>query len=619
MKKIIVTLLTLALTLSSLPLLSSCGDNGEDEGHDSGDVGGENDGGETGGENDGEIGGETGGETGDENDGGETEEEEEEVNTPDFKYNTTTGKFEISYDKGESWITIGSCGYADGENIGTPYPTENIEKLPGTIADASNKYIIANSDAGGWHGGIIDLAGMNYKFVRLERNISGNDLGYAFLTAKPTKDAAPKYATGYSYCVWDSSRSVTLEIPSDAKYLYVYYNSEGDVHLPSSVTFLDSYTDPLKSDKDEYIYPLHAIELLDGFVNGSNVYKASTLNVGAIVELGGTTFNTVTLRKNPNAASLTYAFMGDEFFDGFTPCYAAGYTNIVTSTDDTVTLRIPDNARYLYVYYKKGADLLLPAEIKLTKQSYGPTNPNSVRIATWNIGHFAMGEKANSQIKDEQVAMKSADFLDYINNAINADIMFLNEYSAKFTKNTYLAKNTIFKDYTAAAYEGPQLNYSCNAVYSRIEISEPQKHEFECNKTAPYISPYVEAKDYYFVTTDLVIGGKIVKLVSVHLAFDDYGSKNVLVNQLNELIEYCAQYEHVVMLGDWNVGSFSEFDVLVEAGYTLGNTDKNMPTYKSGSSLDNIVYKGVTVTDFSLGGTNLSDHYALYCTITVED
>ena len=538
---------------------------------------------------------------------------------PDFRYNTETQNFEISYDKGESWSEIGTSRFEGDVQTGTPYPVQNIEKLPGTIADASNKYIIANTNAGGYHGGMIDLAGMDYGFVRLERNENGNQLGYAFLKEAPVTNAEPKYATGYSYCVWDDSKTVTLAIPDDAKYLYIYYNSEGDVHLPSAVSFLETYSDPLKSETEtEYVYPLYNIEVLDGYVTGSNVYSASTSRLGAIIELGGTTFNTVTLKKNVAAESITYAFMGDELYDGFTPCYAAGYTNIVTTTDSTVTVRIPDNARYLYVFYKQGSKNFLPAEIKFTKQSYGPTNPNSVRIATWNIGHFAMGEKANSTIEDGRVAMKSADFLDYINNAVGADIMFLNEYSQKFTKNNYYAKNTIFTSYNTV-YEGPQINYSCNAVYSKVSISQPQKHEFECNKTAPYISPYVEAEDYYFVTTDLVINGKTVKLVSVHLAFDDYGSTNVVINQLNELIAYCAQYEHVVLMGDWNVGSFSEFDVFTEAGYTLANTDKKMPTYKSGSSLDNIIYKGVTVTDFTLAGTNLSDHYALYCTITVED
>ena len=546
--------------------------------------------------------------------------DDDDAQAPKFRYNTATNNFEISYDDGKTWVAIGEADSIEAQSPGISYPVASIEKLPGTIADKTNKYITAETNAGGYHGGLISLTGVNYSYVQLVRNANGNDLGYAFLKDSLVLNSEPKYATGYTHCVWDSSETVMLEIPSDAKYLYIYYNSEADIHLPASVTFFESYKNPLKSESvANYVYPLEKIEVLRGYVTSSNVFTKSTLRNGAIIEIEDTTFNTVTLKKNAEGGNITYAFMSDEFYDGFTPCYAAGYTNVVTVSDDSVTLQIPDNARYLYVYYKNGSNILLPSEIKFTKQTYAPANSNSVRIATWNIGHFAMGNKSNSTIEDTQVAMKSADFLDYINNAVDADIMFLNEYSQKFTKNNYLAKNTIFSSYNKIVYEGPQRKYSCNAVYSRIEISQPEIHEFECNKTAGYISPHVESTDYYFVTTDLVINGKTVKLISVHLAFDGEGSENVVINQLNELIAYCEQFEHVVMLGDWNVNTFSEFNVFTEAGYTLANTDKNMPTYMSGSSLDNIVYKGVKVTDFTLAGTNLSDHYALYCTITVED
>ena len=86
----------------------------------------------------------------------------------------------------------------------------------------------------------------------------------------------------------------------------------------------------------------------------------------------------------------------------------------------------------------------------------------------------------------------------------------------------------------------------------------------------------------------------------------------------NVFADIWKQYERVVLLGDWNINSFAEFGIFTDAGYTLANTDERMPTYNSGSSLDNIVYKGVNVTDFALAGTDLSDHYALYCTITVN-
>ncbi len=524
---------------------------------------------------------------------------------PKYRYNTYTKKIEISYDNGVTWKVMGAYSY----------PVEDIVKLSGTIADKDNKY----KKADGYYGSVIDLSEIDYPYVQLERNKNGNELGYTFLKSELTLNASPEYAEGYAYCVWNTAKKVTLEIPEDAKYLYVYHSSKGSMHTPASVTFLEAYIEPLKTETaDEYVYPIDEIEILDGYVTSSNVFTKAKNKLGAIINVEDSVFNTVTLKKNESGKDITYAFMSDEIYDGVTPCYAAGYTDAVSTSEDTVTLRIPDNARYLYVFYKNTTSNAYPSEIKFTKETYSEDSASSVRIATWNIGHFSDGKKSNSTLEDGQVAMQGDYFRDYINNAVNADVIFLNEYSKKFTKNSYLAKDIVFGEYSTV-YEGEQRNYSCNAVYSKIEISAPELHEFECNKTAPTISTKgPEPEDYYFVTTDLVIDGETVKLVSVHLAFDGEGSKNVVINQLKELIAYCDQYERVVLLGDWNINSFAEFGIFTDAGYTLANTDERMPTYNSGSSLDNIVYKGVNVTDFALAGTDLSDHYALYCTITVN-
>ena len=159
-----------------------------------------------------------------------------------------------------------------------------------------------------------------------------------------------------------------------------------------------------------------------------------------------------------------------------------------------------------------------------------------------------------------------------------------------------------------------------------------QLHEFECNKNAVIThTDSIKATDYYYLTAELEINGKTVVLVMTHLAFDDnyYETENDTVNrnQMLELIEVCEQYERVVLMGDWNAAKFSYFNEFVEAGYSLANDKADLPTYTSESTLkkgigrciDNIIYKGVTVSDFTLAGTDLSDHYAIYCTITVED
>lgn len=160
-----------------------------------------------------------------------------DAKAPMFRYNMTTGKIEITYDDGLNWQAVGNISDAD-KNSSFSYPINQIRKLEGTIADSNNKYIIAGAENGGWHGGLIDLSGMDYTQVRLVKNKNGNELGYTFVTEMFVVNAVPSFATGYSKCVWDHSDSVTLQIPSDAKYMYIYYNSEAAIHLPDSVTFI---------------------------------------------------------------------------------------------------------------------------------------------------------------------------------------------------------------------------------------------------------------------------------------------------------------------------------------------------------------------------------------------
>ena len=85
------------------------------------------------------------------------------------------------------------------------------------------------------------------------------------------------------------------------------------------------------------------------------------------------------------------------------------------------------------------------------------------------------------------------------------------------------------------------------------------------------------------------------------------------------------------MMGDFNV-TYDKFRIFQNAGYGIAQTDSMLSTYgpcqgskkyyvdksEGYGSYDNIIYKGVNVSNFALGGTKLSDHYGLYCDITVE-
>ena len=244
-----------------------------------------------------------------------------------------------------------------------------------------------------------------------------------------------------------------------------------------------------------------------------------------------------------------------------------------------------------------------------------------VRIATWNIGHFSFGDLPHTTVSDAEFLSKAAEYEDYIYRVLDADVLSLNEYSKMFTPS-HPARDTVFGGY-ATAFEGNEYHYSCNALYSRVDLTNIGAHEFECNKTADMESPHgIYASDYYYVTADLCLNKETVKLVSVHLAF--YAGSAAVPppipeDQMKELIGAFRDCDRVILMGDWNCtpDRLSPFE---EAGYTLLNTDRTLSTFaKSPASLDNFVYKGVTVSDFTLSETKLSDHYAISCTVTIPE
>lgn len=382
---------------------------------------------------------------------------------------------------------------------------------------------------------------------------------------------------------------------------------------------------------NEYNYPMDTIVPADGTIRAfDNNYIKSTSYRGSFLCIEDSVFDTVTITRGSGTTSVDYAFLAakpqvfyhaSKFPNGHTPTYAAGYTRVVTSTDETITLKVPDNARYLYIYYNSNEISYLPEAIKLSKSGNAPADDsNSIRIATWNIGHFALGEKNNTILTEKQKEEKLAEYTDYIYNCINADVIALNEYCTKFTTQS-LAKNTVFSKYSTQ-FEGPKRQYSRNAIFANANVTNIQLCEYECNKTANMESPYgIQASNYYYLTADLAINGQIVKLVSTHLAFYAGNSSNppeICKDQMRELVEVYKSYDKVVLMGDWNA-YFSDFSVFTDAGYSLANTDSKLSTYSaSRDPIDNIIYKGVTVSDFGLAGCTLSDHYAIYCTITVE-
>ena len=250
--------------------------------------------------------------------------------------------------------------------------------------------------------------------------------------------------------------------------------------------------------------------------------------------------------------------------------------------------------------------------------------PTTFTVATWNIGHFAMGNARDSRISASAYETESAKYRAYI-EGLNADLLCVNEYSRQFTSSgDYLAQDALFAEPTPIYYAGPQRHFSCNAVFSRLPLQNIQVHDFECNQGVTLLySSTNKAEYYYYMTAELVVGGETVHFVFTHLAFDDDRDPDTVCQaQIAELIDLYKDEEYVVMMGDWNAYYKPYFVPFDEAGYTLGNYGEILTCTGSKTGglewpVDDIIVKGLEMSDFRAVNTGLSDHIAVVATLTL--
>jgi len=367
-----------------------------------------------------------------------------------------------------------------------------------------------------------------------------------------------------------------------------------------------------------YSYPMDQVTLLDGtIVTKSNKFTVMVNYRGGVIDLTDLAFDTVQITRNADVSEMGYAFLTALPTAGQVPSYATGYSMVIWDENATATLSIPENAKYLYVYYTDAGVSYLPSEVVFSYASV----PTSFTVASWNIGHYSMGTNKNTKISDENYATEKAKYDAYI-DSLGADVLILNEYSKLFTPSH--AARYLFLDY-GCPFEGEQRNYSCNALYSKFPLKNVTLHDFACNTPDTVLhTTAIKATDYYYITGELTVGNKTVTIVGLHLAFHDkLYPDTVCTNQMDELIATFADTERVIILGDWNAYHAEYYERFAEAGYTVANNGEYLTCTGSKTGglewpVDNIIVKGVTMTDFRAVDTSLSDHVAVVATITLE-
>lgn len=239
----------------------------------------------------------------------------------------------------------------------------------------------------------------------------------------------------------------------------------------------------------------------------------------------------------------------------------------------------------------------------------------SIKLATWNIGHFSLGSKPYSTIDSASVQQKSRKYKDFIDNTIQADVIGINEYSRLFyddEKNQILAKSILFNRFRDQI-EGPLISYTCNSLFSNVKLKRSRTVYFECNK---YFTkdPKISNRKTYYIESEFPLCGEKVILVCVHMLFSRKYPNEVQQKLIKELIDTYTNSDRVIIIGDFNTGDLHQFQ---KNGYVIAN-DGSIVTYPSKKyALDNIVAKGISISNVYTVETELSDHYPLVCEISI--
>lgn len=241
---------------------------------------------------------------------------------------------------------------------------------------------------------------------------------------------------------------------------------------------------------------------------------------------------------------------------------------------------------------------------------------SELTLACWNIGHFSNGKKETSTIPQESFNNKLDAYKKLVYEVLAPDVICINELSPVFGEDTlgkmWLAEEVVFNGFENR-FIGEQRNYSCNAIFSKSLINNFKVNDFECGPT--YSAEITYATDYYYKSADLYIDGETVKLVCLHLA---PRAPKLRKQQMEELVAKFKEFDRVIMCGDWNAADKDAMNIFIKAGYTVAN-DGSIATYSTKMTpLDNIVVKGLNVSDVRVVETDLSDHYPLMCKISLK-
>lgn len=313
-------------------------------------------------------------------------------------------------------------------------------------------------------------------------------------------------------------------------------------------------------------------------------------------------------------------------------------------------INIPSDARYIFVMNSTDGNNNTPDAIVLSKASY-PTEINadaselsnrdmslySHKFLHWNIGNFSLGVYNHSTIDADNYAVKLAGFNTFLYTyAADSHIMF-NEYNETFAivngdkKSTTSVLDGLMRKTYATFPRTTSTGYNKLACFWKEGLRCYMYDVFKSLKGVTNSNGACEYGTGYTLSA-YNIGGAVLYVLGLHYPNAIREQADVVKALDAEILGIVSGLSNVVLAGDFNKPSASEFADYITAGFTIlnpldGNDSPINPTHPSnGATLDWVLYKlnGLSISDFRVydteavdgNGELLSDHLPISFTVT---
>lgn len=231
----------------------------------------------------------------------------------------------------------------------------------------------------------------------------------------------------------------------------------------------------------------------------------------------------------------------------------------------------------------------------------------NLKVASFNTGLWSDGLTAG--VADDKVNEKAVEWRKLI-GANDCDLVLAQEFTKFFdVSKTINAYDFIWK-FKYKNFFRTDIPWTSSAILSKYVLKDTIEQAFSNGQSRKWIKSYVEINDIK------------ICIINAHLSLQtDYNIARKQEHQ--ELLSLMASEDYVILCGDFNAYSTSEFDVFKNAGYKLANggdfgwfdTWTNFGQSQSSWSnkkIDNIIVSSnIDIQNVYVDNRNLSDHAPL--------